>query len=87
MQISTRRGFCGPQGIVCKPCNSYFGSKVEPVLLADPAWGRSMLAKRGGYGVQRLYRIEGRTSPAHPAQKAADFREMSTRLIQFILQL
>ena len=38
-------------------------------------------------GVQRLYRIEGRTSPAHPAQKAADFREMSTRLIQFILQL
>jgi hypothetical protein len=25
-----------PPGIVCKPCNSYFGSKVEPALLADP---------------------------------------------------
>jgi hypothetical protein len=25
-----------PSGIVCKPCNQYFGAKVEPVLLADP---------------------------------------------------
>jgi len=25
-----------PAGIVCKPCNNYFGSKVEPALLADP---------------------------------------------------
>jgi hypothetical protein len=25
-----------PSGIVCKPCNQYFGAKVEPALLADP---------------------------------------------------
>jgi hypothetical protein len=25
-----------PEGIVCKACNHYFGSKVEPVLLDDP---------------------------------------------------
>lgn len=25
-----------PKGISCKPCNNYFGSKVEPVLLKDP---------------------------------------------------
>jgi HNH endonuclease len=25
-----------PSGIVCKPCNQYFGAKIEPVLLADP---------------------------------------------------
>jgi hypothetical protein len=25
-----------PPGIVCKKCNSYFGSKVEPKLLSDP---------------------------------------------------
>jgi hypothetical protein len=25
-----------PPGIVCKPCNAYFGAKIEPTLLADP---------------------------------------------------
>ena len=25
-----------PKGVVCKQCNSYFGSKVEPALLGDP---------------------------------------------------
>jgi hypothetical protein len=35
------------------------------------AWGRSMLAKRGGYAVQRRYVIEGRTGARHPVQKAA----------------
>lgn len=25
-----------PNGIVCKQCNNYFGSKVEPTLLQDP---------------------------------------------------
>ncbi len=25
-----------PPGIVCSSCNSYFGTKVEPVLLDDP---------------------------------------------------
>lgn len=25
-----------PSGVVCKSCNSYFGSKVEPALLSDP---------------------------------------------------
>lgn len=37
----------------------------------SPAWGKSMLAKRGGYAVQRRYILEGRTGPRHPAQKAA----------------
>jgi hypothetical protein len=34
------------------------------------AWGRSMLAKRGGYAVQRRYWHEGRIGPDHPAHKA-----------------
>lgn len=25
-----------PMGLVCQPCNNYFGAKVEPVLLEDP---------------------------------------------------
>jgi len=25
-----------PKGIICRQCNNYFGSKVEPVLLRDP---------------------------------------------------
>jgi hypothetical protein len=37
------------------------------------AWGYSMLAKRGGYAVQRKYRAEGRTGLNHPAHKAADY--------------
>lgn len=35
------------------------------------AWGRRMLAKRGGYAVQRQYHAEGRTGKAHPAHHAA----------------
>jgi hypothetical protein len=35
-------------------------------------WGRSMLAKRGGYAVQEGYRREGRTGDQHPAHKAAE---------------
>lgn len=35
------------------------------------AWGRKMLAKRGGYAVQRQYQAEGRTGKAHPAHHAA----------------
>ena len=27
-----------PPGIVCKSCNGYFGSKVEPALLVDPVF-------------------------------------------------
>lgn len=34
-------------------------------------WGRSMLAKRGGYAVQNKYRLEGLTGPKHPAHKAS----------------
>jgi hypothetical protein len=34
------------------------------------AWGRSMLAKRGGKAVQRKYSLEGR----HPTQKATQVR-------------
>jgi hypothetical protein len=34
------------------------------------AWGRSMLAKRGGLAVQRKYLIEGR----HPTQRATQVR-------------
>jgi hypothetical protein len=35
------------------------------------AWGRKMLAKRGGYAVQRRYRAEGRVGKLHPAHHAA----------------
>jgi hypothetical protein len=35
-----------------------------------PEWGRSMRAKRGGYAVQRKYRLEGR----HPTAKATEAR-------------
>ena len=34
-------------------------------------WGRTMLAKRGGYAVQRKYRHEGR----HPTATATDSRK------------
>lgn len=27
-----------PAGFVCKPCNGYFGTKVEPALLRDPVF-------------------------------------------------
>jgi hypothetical protein len=37
----------------------------------DSAWGRRMLAKRGGRAVQRRYRLEGRTGRLHPARYAA----------------
>lgn len=30
------RGQVLPPGVVCKDCNSYFGQKIEPVLLGDP---------------------------------------------------
>jgi len=52
--------------------NSHGTSKAA--LALDPptsAWGRSMLAKRGGKAVQRRYRSEGRTGNHHPAQRAA----------------
>lgn len=35
------------------------------------AWGKRMLAKRGGYAVQRRYRAEGR----HPTEKATRVRQ------------
>jgi hypothetical protein len=35
------------------------------------AWGRKMLAKRGGYAVQRRYRAEERVGKLHPAHHAA----------------
>jgi hypothetical protein len=50
------------------------GQARRLALMSDEersAWGRSMLAKRGGYAVQRCYGMEGRTGFAHPAHKAA----------------
>ncbi|MGA7623383.1 MAG: hypothetical protein WCA91_07375 [Candidatus Acidiferrales bacterium] len=35
------------------------------------AWGRSMLAKRGGYAAQQKYRDAGRVGPKHPTHRAA----------------
>ena len=35
------------------------------------AWGRSMLAKRGGYAVQQQYQRDGRIGGRHPAHHAA----------------
>jgi len=34
------------------------------------AWGRSMLAKRGGHATQQAYRDAGRVGPKHPAHRA-----------------
>jgi hypothetical protein len=34
-------------------------------------WGRRMLAKRGGYAVQRSYVAKGRTGAKHPGNEAA----------------
>lgn len=39
-----------------------------------PAWGRSMRAKKGGYAVQRLYRMQGRVGLNHPARLVAQSR-------------
>src|SRR5258708_73239 len=39
--------------------------------LRDSNWGRRMLAKLGGYAVQRKYRQEGRSGARHPAHYAA----------------
>jgi hypothetical protein len=38
------------------------------------AWGRSMLAKRGGLAVQRQYQLDGRIGLKHPARLAAKSR-------------
>src|SRR5277367_1549421 len=38
------------------------------------AWGRSMLAKRGGLALQRKYRMEERVGLKHPARIAAKSR-------------
>jgi len=38
-------------------------------------WGRSMLAKRGGYAVQRMYQLEGR----HPTAAATKTRQIIRR--------
>ena len=35
------------------------------------AWGHKMLAKRGGYAVQRRYQAEGKVGKLHPAHLAA----------------
>lgn len=40
-----------------------------------PAWGRSMLSKKGGKAVQQRYRLEGR----HPTQAATDARLAALR--------
>jgi hypothetical protein len=34
-------------------------------------WGRTSLAKRGGYAVQRRYQADGRVGQLHPAHYAA----------------
>jgi hypothetical protein len=43
------------------------------------AWGRSMLAKRGGHAVQRKYQAEGRVGKLHPAKHAARVRVLKQR--------
>ena len=43
-------------------------------------WGRTMLAKRGGYAVQRSYVVKGRTGAKHPAHRAARVSASRRRL-------
>jgi hypothetical protein len=52
----------------------YVGQAKRLASTDTHAWGKRMLAKRGGYAVQRLYRKQGRTGPRHPAQKATRVR-------------
>jgi hypothetical protein len=42
-------------------------------------WGRTMLAKVGGYAVQLMYREKGRTGEKHPARKAAKISVLHRR--------
>jgi hypothetical protein len=44
------------------------------------AWGRRMLAKRGGYAAQNRYRREGRVGKLHPAHQAALVSATNRRL-------
>jgi hypothetical protein len=62
------------QGLTVEPwLFAIYCGQARRLALNPPtsAWGRSMLAKRGGYAVQRQYVIEGRTGARHPVQKAA----------------
>ena len=43
------------------------------------AWGRSMLARRGGYAVQRRYFLTGRTGKKHPALRAAWIHSLNAK--------
>ena len=49
---------------------SWWGAKRLALNPPTSAWGRSMLAKRGGLAVQRKYLLEGR----HPTEKATQVR-------------
>jgi hypothetical protein len=49
-------------------------------------WGRSMLAKRGGYGAQQRFREQGRTGENHPAHKAARVSARNRRLLAQIVE-
>jgi hypothetical protein len=43
------------------------------------AWGRSMRAKKGGYAVQRKYRLEGRNPTAHATHMSKHIRQARKR--------
>jgi hypothetical protein len=45
------------------------------------AWGRSMLAKRGGYATQQKYRDTERIGPKHPAHRAASISAARRKLL------
>jgi hypothetical protein len=45
----------------------------------DSAWGRRMLARRGGLATQERYRREGRIGTRHPAHKAAQISARNRR--------
>ena len=49
----------------------------------DSAWGRKMLAKRGGLAVQRRYRLEGRNPTAYATRcRVAKQRAKSRALVE-----
>jgi hypothetical protein len=53
------------------------GNAKRLALMSDEersAWGRSMLAKRGGIAVQRKYAADGRVGKHHPANHATRVR-------------
>lgn len=70
------------------PIYALLGGNAKRLATAEAAgmdwsrWGRSMLAKRGGYAVQRKFRAEGRNVGAYAARISLQKRAATKRARQ-----